>query len=468
VHTSRTCQDYKMGNIERLNKRSALKWTNWAGNQTARPMQRLTPTTLDDLTTGVRAAISRGQRLRAVGSGHSFTAAAIADDVLIDLAAYDSVVRADRATGLVTVQSGMKLSTLTKHLDHLQLAMPNMGDIAYQTISGAISTGTHGTGSLLTGIAGQVRALRLITGTGEDVTLTGDDLATGVVGLGALGIITEVTLQCVPAFSLHVVNEPMKVAKALDRFEELWTINDHFEFYWVPHTKWALTKSNNRTDRPHTPRSRLGGVVNDYLLENVAFGASVKLGNLRPNLIPRLATALPSSGRVEFVDTSHRVFTSPRLVKFLEMEYAIPVESVPAALNEVMAMVDKNAHNISFPVEVRTASADRIALSTASGRASGYIAVHMAKGADHTAYFRDVESIMRAYEGRPHWGKMHTQQADELSKRYTHFDSFLRLRDRLDPHRLMANRYTDSVIGSAQAGGAQAVNGTLAVAGVAS
>ncbi len=422
-------------------------WTNWAGNQHATPISRLSPTTLDELNSGIAHAIATGRTLRTVGSGHSFTGAAVADDLLIDLSAYNSPVRADRTTGLVTVQSGMGLGDLNAHLDSLGLAMPNLGDIAYQTISGAISTGTHGTGSQLTGISGQVRALRLITGTGQDINLTGDDLATGVVGLGTLGIITEVTLQCVPAFSLLAVNEPMKVEKTLDRFEELWSSNDNFEFYWVPHTKWALTKTNNRTDRPPMARSRRQTFLNDYLLENVAFGAVVKLGKLRPKLIPKLATALPSTGRTEFVDVSHRIYTSPRLVKFLEMEYAIPVEAVPAALREVMAMVERNGHNVSFPIEVRTAAADNIALSTASGRQSGYIAVHMAKGMDHIPYFRDVETIMRAYEGRPHWGKMHTQTAVELRGRYCGFDRFLALRERLDPDRRMANRYTETVLG---------------------
>ncbi len=421
-------------------------WTNWAGNQRATPTGWLRPTSEAELVSGVNQALGPGRRVRAVGSGHSFTAAAVADELLVDLSAYNSLLRADRRTGLVTVQSGIALSALNAQLDALGLAMANLGDIAYQTISGAISTGTHGTGSKLTGIAGQVRSLKLISGTGELITLDGDDLSIGVVGLGALGIITEVTLQCVPAFNLHVINEPMKVERALDRFEELWSTNDHFEFYWVPHTKWALTKTNNRTESPIALRPRTAAFLNDYAFENFAFGALVKLGKRRPSLIPRLATAAPSSGRTEFIDVSHRVFTSPRLVKFLEMEYALPVESIPDALRDVMSMVDRNGHHISFPVEVRTAAADDIALSTASGRATGYIAVHMAKGSPHQSYFRDVETIMRAYDGRPHWGKLHTQTADELRRRYARFESFVALRNQLDPNNLMMNRYTETVL----------------------
>jgi L-gulono-1,4-lactone dehydrogenase len=441
----RAWQDLAMASLRRIARR---RWTNWAGNQQAVPASWLRPSSEAELVEGIRLALNNGRRVRAIGSGHSFTGAAVADETLVDLSAYGSLLRADRATGLVTVQSGIALSALNAQLDDLGLAMPNLGDIAYQTISGAISTGTHGTGARLTGIAGQVRGLRVLAGTGEMVTLNGDDLANGVLGLGALGVITEVTLQCVPSFNLRVVNEPMKVERALDRFEELWATNDHFEFFWVPHTKWALTKTNNHTDAPLSPRPKFSAFLNDYAFENYAFGALVKLGKRRPSLIPRLATAAPSSGRTEFVDVSHRVFTSPRLVKFLEMEYALPIESLPAALREVMEMVDRNGHQVSFPVEVRTAAADDLALSTAFGRASGYIAVHMSKGSPHETYFRDVETIMRAYDGRPHWGKIHTQDAAELSSRYARFDSFLALRDRLDPHGLMTNRYTDTVFGS--------------------
>ncbi len=439
-----------MGLTKSSKARAPHSWTNWAGNQSARPTNWVRPRSEATLGEAVEVALARGQRVRTIGSGHSFTGAAVADDVLIDLSEYTGMVRADRATGLVTVQSGMTLHALNAHLDQLGLAMANLGDIAYQTVAGAISTGTHGTGSTLTGLAGQVRELKLMDGTGTVRALTGKDLSVAAVSLGALGIITEVTIQCVPSFRLRVVNEPMKVSRVLEQFAELHQTNDHFEFFWVPHTKWALTKTNNRTDEPLARRSKAAAFLGDVVLENAGFGAVVKVGKLRPNAIPKLATVLPSTGRTEFVDTSHRVFVSQRFVKFLEMEYALPVEAIPDALNEVMSMVERNGHNVSFPVEVRTAAADDLALSTASGRASGYLAVHMAKGMSHDRYFFDVEAIMRAYDGRPHWGKMHTQTADELRGRYPQYDSFLAMRTQYDPHGLMSNRYTDTVFGVTQ------------------
>jgi L-gulono-1,4-lactone dehydrogenase len=422
-------------------------WSNWAGNQFASPLVVECPTDETQLIAAVSRSLLAKRNIRAIGSGHSFTAVAVADQTLINLTGYNRIVTADKASGLVTVQAGMALSQLNSELDQLGLAMPNLGDIVYQTVSGALSTGTHGTGASLGGLATQVREMRVVAGTGQVETLTGDDLSLAIVGLGAFGVISTVTLQCVPAFNLHVVNEPMKLNAALGRFDELADDNDHFEFYWVPHTKWALTKQNNRTDRPLSPRSKLSAFANDYLFENIAFGAITKLGKRRPALIPRLATAAPSSGRVEFVDKSFKVFASPRLVKFVEQEYAIPRAAIPEALRAITEMVDRKGYNISFPVEVRVTAADEIALSTAYGRASGYIAVHMVKGSDHTAYFADVEDILRTYDGRPHWGKLHTRTYDDLAPTYKRIDEVRSLRERMDPTGLCSNEYVNRVIG---------------------
>jgi L-gulono-1,4-lactone dehydrogenase len=424
------------------------EWTNWAGNQRVSPSRISRPTTETALIGDIVSALNHGLSIRAVGSGHSFTATAIADQLLVDLSGYNRLLSADRVTGLVTVQSGITLHDLNRELDALGLAMPNLGDIAYQTVSGAISTGTHGTGARLGGLATQVREMRLITGTGEVVSLVGDDLQLAVVGLGAFGIISTLTIECVPAFNLHVLNEPMKLDKVLGSFDELNDTNDHFEFYWVPHTKWALTKRNNRTEQPLRPQPKLKSLANEYLFENLAFGAITKLGKVRPSLIPRLATAAPSSGRVEYVDKSFHVFASPRFVKFVEQEYAIPRPAVPEALLDITKMVERQGYLVSFPVEVRVTAADDLALSTATGRDSGYIAVHMVKGSDHRAYFKDVEDILRSYDGRPHWGKLHTRTYDDLAPTYKRIDEVRDLRARLDPDGRCSNAYVNQVLGS--------------------
>lgn len=428
------------------------RWENWGGNVTAEPSRWVRPRSEREIIDAVSAAAVSEQRVKAVGSGHSFTAVAKAPEVLVDLSEYVGVVAVDHDTKRVRVRSGTPLRQINRELDGSGLALANMGDIAYQTIAGAISTGTHGTGRSLGGIAPQVVGFRLVDGTGvvHNCVLDGEnhDIAHhGRVGLGALGLLSEVTIQAVPSFSLHAVNEPMKVDKLLDNLDTLVDTNDHFEFFWVPHTKWALTKRNNRTAEPLRPRPKATSLINDYLLENAAFGAVCKLGQRAPSLIPRLATALPSSGVVDYVDRSFEVFASPRFVKFLEQEYSVPVAALPDALREVMAMVDRVGHKISFPVEVRFTPADDLALSTSTARASAYIAVHMTKGSPHERYFADVEAIMDRYQGRPHWGKIHTKNADQLAPLYPQWQDFLALRRRLDPAGRFTNEYLNRVLG---------------------
>jgi L-gulono-1,4-lactone dehydrogenase len=428
--------------------RNRQEWTNWAGNQTVTPTDGWVRVhTEADIARAMADAITRQRSIRAIGSGHSFTAAAVADQILVDLSSYNRLLSADRTTGMVTVQSGITIAQLNRQLDELGLAMPNLGDIEYQTISGAISTGTHGTGAQLGGLATRVTEMRVVTGAGSIRTLTGDELQLAVVGLGVFGIVSTITLHCVPAFNLHVKNQPMKLDKLLDSFDEFVDGNDHFEFFWVPHTKWALTKRNNRTEEPRRPLPRHKAFIGDYVMENAAFGLVTKVGKRRPASIPKLATALPGSDTPEYVDTSWKVFTSPRMVKFVEQEYAIPRSAVPEALRAITDMVDRKGHLISFPVEVRVAAADDIALSTAHGRDSGYIAVHMVKGSDHRAYFKDVEDILRTFDGRPHWGKLHTRTYEDLAPTYKRIGEVNELRKQCDPLGLCSNDYTNQVLG---------------------
>ncbi len=303
-------------------------WRNWAGNQVAHPVAVHRPTSEHDLAAVVKQAAAEGARVKVVGSGHSFTDIACTDGHLVDLGGYNRVLSIDPEARTATVQAGIRLEDLNRHLDLRGLAMPNLGDIAYQTISGAVSTSTHGTGRTLTGLAGQIAALRLVLGDGTCVDCSPEEESElfhcARVGLGALGIISTVTLDVVPAFNLAVVEEPMRVDSLLEDLDTHVDGNDHFEFFWVPHTGWALTKRNNRTDEPLAPRGRVSEWWNDRFLQNYAFGALCRVGRLRPQWIPRLAKALPAAGRVTYVDQSYRVFASPRLVHFYEMEYAVP------------------------------------------------------------------------------------------------------------------------------------------------
>lgn len=422
-------------------------WKNWAGNQQCAPARVEHPAGAAALAEVVRSAA----RVKAVGSGHSFTDIAATEGVHVVLDRHASLLSVDREAQRVTAQAGMTLLALNKALAAHGLALPNLGDIAYQTIAGAVSTATHGTGVRFGGIATQVVGLELVAADGSIVRCSADEepevFACARVGLGAVGVLSAVTLQCVPSFRLHAVEEPMRVDSVLRDLDRHVAENDHFEFFYVPHTDWALTKRNNRTEAPVGGMPRWKWVRDKVLMENVAFGGVVRLGRRFPSLIPRLATALPSGGRTEYVKPSYDVFSSPRWVKFYEMEYSVPIEAGAECLQRVRSLIDDSGWRISFPIEVRFTAGDDIPLSTAYGGPRCYIAVHVYRGMEHEPYFRGVEAIMRAVGGRPHWGKLHFRTAEDLAPVYPEWERFQAARRKLDPEGKFSNSYSSRVLG---------------------
>ncbi len=399
----------------------ASTWCNWAGNQQAQPVAVEHPRDTEEVALLVKQAAASGRHVKAVGAAHSFTGAAVTDGVLLSLDRMDGVVAADTATGLVTVQAGIPLHRLNRALAGLGLAMSNLGDIDRQSIAGATSTGTHGTGRGFGGLATQIRGLEIVVGDGSVVTCSATEspalFECARVGLGALGIITAVTLQCEPAFTLMADERPMPLTEVVERFDDLADSNTHFEFYWFPHTDVALTKRNNRMGPDEAPRPlrRWRGWLDDEFFSNTVFGAVCALGRRRDALVPRLnRTAAKVLGARRYSAPSHEVFTSPRRVRFVEMEYAVPRTAALDAVRAVQRVIDRDGLRISFPIEVRVAAADDIPLSTAYGRDSAYVAIHRYRGEPFEGYFRAVEQEMRALDGRPHWGKMHWRTHEDL------------------------------------------------------
>ena len=425
-------------------------WRNWAGSVRANPSTLATPRTVEELQYLVRNT-QPGRRIRMAGSGHSFTPIVPSNDVLLKPHDFDEGVGIDTARMIARIPAGMVLHEANQHLAAAGVALANMGDITAQTVAGSISTSTHGTGLTFTGLAGQVAGFGLVTADGSllecSETQNSDVWRLGRVGLGSLGILVWVDMRVVPAFRLRAFEEPRRLRDVLDNFDSIVESSDHFEFYWVPHTRWALTKHNTRTQEPAVSRSKTKKWLTKTVLENYAFGAVCALGRAVPSLIPKLATALPSTGRQEFVEASHEVFATRRLVRFHEMEYSIPRRRLPEALTAIVEAVEREKLRISFPVEVRVTGADDVALSTSYGRESAYIAVHMYKGMEYERYFRLVESIVAPMNGRPHWGKIHFQGAETLRSQYERFDDFLRLRERLDPERRFVNGHVERVLG---------------------
>ncbi|WP_327343205.1 D-arabinono-1,4-lactone oxidase [Streptomyces europaeiscabiei] len=428
-------------------------WRNWAGNVTARPVREVTPATVEELAAAVRQAAEDDLRVKAVGTGHSFTAAAATDGVLIRPQLLTGIRKIDREAMTVTVAAGTPLKRLNMALAREGLSLTNMGDIMEQTVSGATSTGTHGTGRDSASIAAQIRGLELVTADGSILTCSAtenpDVFAAARVGIGALGIVTAITFAVEPIFLLTAREEPMPFEKVLAEFDELHAENEHFEFYWFPHTGSTNTKRNNRSAGPEKPVPQLNSWFEDEFLSNGVFQVANWVGQAVPATIPTIAqiSSRALSART-YTDIPYKVFTSPRRVRFVEMEFAVPREALVDTLRELKAMVDRSKLRVSFPVEVRTAPADDITLSTASGRESAYVAVHMFKGTPYQAYFTAAERIFAAHEGRPHWGKVHTRDMDYFAKVYPRFGEFTALRDRLDPERRFQNDYLRRVLGA--------------------
>ncbi|MEI8407888.1 MULTISPECIES: D-arabinono-1,4-lactone oxidase [unclassified Kribbella] len=427
-------------------------WRNWSGTESATGVELLRPTSTDELAAAVKSAAEQGKKLKAVGAGHSFTGCSVPEQVMIRLDGLSSITNADKDSGRVTVGAGTSLRKLNAGLAAFDLAMPNLGDIDKQTIAGAISTGTHGTGGRLGGLATQVVALDLVTADGSVLHCSAEENAdvfnAARISVGALGVITSLTLQCVPAFLLRAQEMPLPLPEVLSGFDELADGNDHFEFYWFPHTEIALTKRNNRVAPGvgPSPVGRIRGWVDDELLSNKVFELTNRLAVRQPGLVPRInRIASRALSAREYVDASYKVFCSERNVVFRESEYAVPREHVVDVLRRLRAWIDASGSRIPFPIEVRVAAADDIWLSTAYGRDTAYIAIHQYHRLPHDPYFRAFEQIVADYNGRPHWGKLHTLTATDLQARYPQYDNFQAIRTRLDPTQTFTNPYTRQV-----------------------
>ena len=428
------------------------RWRNWAGNQRA-VADVVRPGSADEVAAVLTAAAAAGRRVRPIGSGHSFTGIGSPEDVQL---VCDGMVGVRSVTddGLVTVGSGTTLHRLNAELLRRGWSMTNLGDIDRQTIAGALATGTHGTGARFGGLATQVRGLELVTPAGEVLVCSADRspdvFSAARVGLGALGVVTEVTLQAEPAFALRAVEGPGTLTAALGDFTDLMTSTDHVEFYWFPHTDATLLKCNTRVplEEGLHPLPRWRAVWDDEILANAAFAGVVAAGRRVPALVPPLARmSAKALGARTWTDHSHRVFVSRRRVRFLEMEYAVPCADAAAVLAELRRVHEASDWRSAFPVEVRVAAADDIPLSTASGRATAYIAAHVPAGNEPGPWFDALEQIAGEVGGRPHWGKLHGLDAGQLRDRYPRYDEFVAVRDRLDPGGVLSNAYLDRVLG---------------------
>jgi L-gulono-1,4-lactone dehydrogenase len=426
-----------------------MRWINWAGDECCTPAAVLRPRSVAELAAAVTDAAVAGRTVRVAGAGHSFGDLVATDGVLLQLDGIAGVLAVDRAAGLVRVGAGTRLYALNTALDMLGLALPNLGDVDRQSIAGAISTATHGTGVRLGNLATQVEELELVLADGQVLRCAPgtDELRAARVSLGALGVIATVTLRVVPAFTLRAEDRAHPLASTLARLDELVDGSDHFEFYVFPHSDRALTRTNTRTATPPAPRGTVRRVLEEELVPNAILGTVCRLGRRVPATIPTLnrlvAAAFPATART---DVSHRIFTSPRRVRFTEMEWALPRAACVPALQEIRRVAER--HVVNFPIEVRFVAGDEESfLSPSWGRETAYIAVHAFAGMPWQPYFREVQAVALDHGGRPHWGKRYLLDAAALAPRYPGWTRFQDVRTRLDPQGRFTNAHVERVLG---------------------
>jgi FAD-linked oxidoreductase len=427
------------------------RWHNWSDSVRGTPRAVYLPRSIEELAQAMDRYSREGRHVRVVGDGHSFTPLAQTDDVLISLDNMQGVIAIDAERGTARVQAGTRLRLLGDQLLKRGLAQENLGDIDVQSIAGAISTGTHGTGIHFGSIATQVVGLTLVTASGEIIhcseTERPDIFKAAQVSLGALGVIAEVTLRVVPAKRLRFVSRRERVDDVLANLERYKRENSHFEFFWMPYTPWAQVKFLNETDEPPS-KGNIFGTLNKIVLENgIYWVLSESARVVRPATRTISRVSAMGIATVSETDYSHRLFATPRAVKFQEMEYNIPAADFPAVLAEIRAVMKREKFNVHFPIECRFVHSDDIWLSPACGRESAYIAIHMYKGMPYERYFRAIEPIYQPYGGRPHWGKMHNLTGRELSAIYPRWNDAMAMRREMDPDNRFVSPYMARLLG---------------------
>lgn len=413
-------------------------WRNWSGAVTAEPRMIVRPETEEQLAELVRNAPSP---VRIVGSGHSFTPLVASNGTILDLGALSGIQTHDPARSLATVRAGTRLGDLTGLLHGIGQGLPNMGDIDRQTIGGALGTATHGSGLELGAYHTLLRTIRLVDGRGNmrEYTLDGDPDMVHAMGvtLGVFGALTSVTLQNRPAYRLRRRRTAIPVGDVLQNFESLMSSHRSAEFFLIPFSSHALYLNYDITADAPTARAEESdeeGLATLRTLRNILKWFPW----LRRKLI---GTALSKIPPEDFVEDWCRIYVSDRRTRFNEMEYHLPFEEGAAALGEIYRLLETRFPEVYFPVEVRTVDADEFWLSPFYRRKSCSIAIHHDARESSTAFFAAAEAIFQRRGGRPHWGKMHSLKAEQLSWLYPRLADAMAVRREIDPENRFISPY---------------------------
>lgn len=423
-------------------------FSNWSGSVKYTPTDYHQPATEEEIVKIVGNCIENSKRIRVIGTGHSFTRLCETGETLISLDNYKGIVSVRKETREVTVKAGTKIYEFGLLTHAIGLAQENLGDIDRQSLAGSISTGTHGTGIAFGNISTQVSAVKFVNGKGEVIFCSENEkpdlFKAAQISLGSLGVILELTFRLVNSYKLAFESGKEDLYDVLERYDEINHETRNFEFYWFPHTRTVQTKYSNISDKE--PKDNRLGLWFDNILENHLFNAvsypTRYIPSLSASVAKLSATLAGTSGKVNW---SHKVYALPRTVLFNEMEYNVPYEAFAEVKKEVVRVFNQKKFDVHFPTENRFVKGDDIWLSPAYGRQSAYIAFHVYKGNPYQEYFRVMEDICRSYDGRPHWGKMHTLRSSTLAEVYPKWNDFLRIRQEHDPQGVFLSEYMKEI-----------------------
>ncbi|KOP78463.1 FAD-linked oxidase [Lysinibacillus sp. FJAT-14745] len=422
------------------------KWTNWAGNVISYPSEMYLPRSIEEVTNIVKHARESGKTIRVTGAAHSFSAVAMPEHIALSLHNMRGLIAVNEEKQEATLWAGTYLYEIGPLLEKYGFALINMGDIQEQTIAGAVSTGTHGTGVTLGSLSSTVTRWGFVDGTGtyREHMRGMDDLSEALhVSLGMLGVLVKVTIKVIPLYSLHYVSTRATLENGLAIFAEDIRQNRHVEWFYFPGSETIQVKRMNAIAPIYQSNwSKRIETLKLQIVENGAFFAMSELCKWKPSLsgaMSKLAAANVVEG--EKMGISYEIYPSPRSVKFQESEYAIPLTQFEACIEEIHATFKSGIFNVHFPLECRTTAGEAGFLSPTQGQESAFIAFHMYKGMQEEPYFEWIHTMMMKYKGRPHWGKLSHLTANYVQELYPDIKKFFAIRNQYDPDNVFLTGY---------------------------
>ncbi|MCW3124423.1 MAG: hypothetical protein JWO03_81 [Bacteroidetes bacterium] len=411
-----------------------FRFRNWAGNQQSAVPHYYQPETEEQLTD----IIKTHGKVRMMGTGHSWSALCHTDEALINLDKYNKVISLDKEKKQLTIQAGIKLWQISDYLDTQGMALINLGSISRQSVAGAISTATHGSGIGYRVLASQVQRFTLIRADGDKIVLDKDgdketfDLA--IINLGALGVISELTLNITEAFRLHEQTVAIDFDEMLARLDELLQTTDHFKMWWFPHVSRIVLYRYQRTQAAVND-SRFRQWLMDEVLSVLVYRFLVFIGNIFRGLRPLFNKLLILSFNkpLDRIERSFKVFNVADPPIHREAEWAFDLKDAKEVLGAYRKMIDESDHKINFIQEVRFVKGDEYALSPSYRRDSIWIGCYLIGDKGWDELLADFEKLAVKYNGRPHWGKEYNIDKEYLRKQYPLLDEFQKLRSTYDP-----------------------------------